>query len=140
VKEPSARSRVRVRYAETDKMGVVYHSNYFVWFEIARTDLLRGTGWTYRDMEAEGYGLPVIEARCEYLKPARYDDDLDIEATARLMSAVRVRFDYTVLRAEDAVRIATGHTVHAALDRSGRPCRLPARVQAALDARVEPPS
>ncbi len=132
-------SRVRVRYAETDKMGVVYHSNYFVWFEVARTDLLRRAGWSYKEMEADGFALPVIEARCEYRQPARYDDELDVQATGHLLSAVRVRFDYVIVRPADALTIAAGHTVHAALDRSGRPCRLPARVQAALG-RVEEPS
>jgi acyl-CoA thioester hydrolase len=134
VTQAPAPSRIRVRYAETDKMGVVYHSNYFVWFEVARTDLLRRAGWTYRDMEAEGFALPVIEAHCEYRQAARYDDELDVGATGRLLSPVRLRFDYVVVRPADAVTIAAGHTVHAALDRSGRPCRLPARVQASLGA------
>lgn len=127
-------SRIRVRYAETDKMGVVYHSNHFVWFEVARTDLLRRAGWTYREMEAEGFGLPVIEAHCEYRQPARYDDELDVLASGQLLSAVRVRFDYAIVRPADEAIIAIGHTVHAALDRSGRPCRLPSRVQDALRA------
>ena len=74
---------MRVRYAETDKMGVVYHANYFVWFEVARTDWLRETGWTYREMELEGVGLPVLEAHCVYRQPARYDDELDVRATLR---------------------------------------------------------
>jgi acyl-CoA thioester hydrolase len=134
VTSPTSPSRIRVRYAETDKMGVVYHSNYFVWFEVARTDLLRRAGWTYREMEADGFSLPVIEARCEYRQAARYDDELDVRATGHLLSPVRIRFDYVVVRPADEVTIASGHTVHAALDRSGRPCRLPARVQASLGA------
>ena len=77
---------VRVRYAETDQMGVVYYSNYLVWFEIGRTEWLRVTGWTYREMEAEGLALPVIEAHCEYRQGARYDDDLEIRTTGRLVS------------------------------------------------------
>jgi acyl-CoA thioester hydrolase len=125
-------SRVRVRYAETDQMGVVYHANYFAWFEVARTDLLRTAGWTYREMEAAGFSLPVIEARCEYRQPARYDDELDVFVGGRLLSPVRVRFDYEIVRPADAAMIAAGHTVHASLDRSGRPCRLPDLVQASL--------
>jgi acyl-CoA thioester hydrolase len=121
-----------VRYAETDQMGVVYHSNYFVWFEVARTDLLRQAGWTYREMEAEGFALPVIEARCEYRQPARYDDELEVHVVAQIVSPVRVRFEYRIVRPADAATIAAGHTVHASLDRSGRPCRLPDRVQASL--------
>jgi len=125
----SSVSQVRVRYAETDQMGVVYHSNYFVWFEVGRTDLLRGTGVTYREMEAEGFSLPVIEAHCEYKQPARYDDDLEIRTTGTLISPVRVAFAYEIVRPLDNQTVAKGQTVHAAVDRSGRPCRLPARVK-----------
>jgi acyl-CoA thioester hydrolase len=116
-----------VRYAETDKMGVVYYANYLVWFEVARTDLLRLAGWSYREMEQEGFSLPVIEAQCHYRQPARYDDDLEIRTTGALVSPVRLRFDYDVVRAADATPLAVGHTVHASLNRDGRPCRLPAR-------------
>ncbi len=119
---------MRVRYAETDKMGVVYYANYFVWFEVGRTDLLRQAGWSYREMEAEGIALPVIEAQCEYRQPARYDDELEIRTTGAQRSAIRVEFEYEVVRSSDRTVIATGRTMHAALDREGRPCRLPPRV------------
>jgi acyl-CoA thioester hydrolase len=122
-------SAVRVRYAETDKMGIVYYANYLVWFEVARTDWLRDTGWTYRAMEQEGVGLPVIEAHCEYKTGARYDDELDVRTTARLVSPVRLAFDYTVVRRSDQALIASGYTVHASVDEAGRPRRLPARVK-----------
>ena len=122
-------SHARVRYAETDKMGVVYYANYFVWFEIGRTDWLRETGATYRVMEDEGLGLPVIEAHCEYRAGARYDDEVEIRTAAALRSPVRLAFDYEVLRREDGALLASGYTVHAAVDRSGRPVRLPARVR-----------
>lgn len=125
-------SSVRVRYAETDKMGVVYYANYLVWFEVARTDWLRGSGWTYRAMEHEGLALPVIEAHCEYKASARYDDEIQLETTARLVSPVRLAFDYRVLRPADVAVIATGYTVHASVDASGRPVRLPARVKELL--------
>jgi acyl-CoA thioester hydrolase len=122
-------STVRVRYAETDKMGIVYYANYLVWFEIARTDWLRATGWTYRAMEHEGFALPVIEAHCDYRSSARYDDEIAIVTKGRLVSAVRLAFDYTVSRPVDGTLIASGHTVHATVDRAGRPVRLPARVK-----------
>ncbi len=125
---PSSVSKVRVRYAETDKMGVVYHANYFVWFEVGRTDLLRNHGWTYRDMEAEGFSLPVIEAHCDYKQPARYDDELEIRVEGTRISPARVAFKYEVVRASDGQLLVNGHTVHAAVDRGGKPCRLPARV------------
>lgn len=125
-------SIVRVRYAETDKMGVVYYARYLVWFEVGRTDWLRATGWTYREMEAEGFGLPVIEAHCEYKAGARYDDEVEIRTQARLVSPVRLAFDYELARRGETTVLATGHTVHAAVDRNGRPVRLPARVRELL--------
>lgn len=120
-------STVKVRYAETDQMHVAYHAHYFAWFEVARTDWLRQAGITYRALEADGFFLPVTEAHCEYRASARYDDDLTVTATARLASPVRIRFDYEIARAD--VVVATGHTVHATLDRDGRPVRVPARLK-----------
>jgi len=124
-----ARSRVRVRYAETDQMGIVYYANYLVWFEVGRTDWLRDCGWSYRDMEAEGYSLPVIETRCTYHESARYDDQIEVRTTGALASPVRIQFSYEVVRAADGITLATGMTMHAALDRNGRPRRLPDRVR-----------
>lgn len=125
----SSVSRVRVRYAETDTMGIVYYANYFVWFEVARTDWLRTTGWSYREMEADGFLLPVLEAHCDYRQPARYDDEIDVRASGTLLSPVRVQFTYDVSRPSDGLALAAGHTIHAAVDRDGRPCRLPDRVR-----------
>jgi acyl-CoA thioester hydrolase len=123
-------ARIRVRYADTDRMGVAYYANYLVWFEVGRTEWFRATGLSYREIEAEGTSLPVVEAHCEYRTPARYDDELDIRTRATLVTAVRVRFDYEVCR-QDVVT-AVGHTVHAAVDARGRPRRLSVRVQALL--------
>ena len=122
-------TRVRVRYADTDQMGVVYYANYLVWFEIGRTEWLRDAGWNYRDMEETGISLPVIEAHCVYRQPARYDDEIEIRATASALTPARLRFDYQAVRAADGTLVAEGHTVHAALGRNGRPCRLPVRVR-----------
>jgi acyl-CoA thioester hydrolase len=113
-------------------MGVVYYANYFVWFEIGRTDLLRQAGWSYRDMEQAGFSLPVIDAHCTYRKPAKYDDELDVRTSGTLVSPVRLRFDYEVMRAADGALIASGQTTHASLDVAGRPRRLPERVRAIL--------
>src|SRR5262245_3275213 len=129
MKAGPARSRVRVRYAETDQMGIVYYSNYLVWFEVGRTDWLRESGWSYRDMEAEGYALPVIEARCSYQESARYDDEIEVRTSSTLESPVRIQFLYEVVRLADGMTLATGMTMHAALDRTGRPRRLPDRVR-----------
>src|SRR5688572_25953406 len=114
-------------------MGIVYYANYFIWFEVGRTDLLRRGGWSYKEMERDGYSLPVVEAHSEYRLSARYDDDLEIRTTGALLSAVRVRFDYIVVRTADEAVLATGHTVHASLDRDGRPRRLPERVKPLFD-------
>jgi acyl-CoA thioester hydrolase len=126
------RTLVRVRYAETDRMGVVYYANYLVWFEVGRTEWLRETGWSYREMELEGVALPVIEAHCAYRQPARYDDEIEILTRATLLTPVRIRFDYDAIRGRDGVLVAAGYTVHAALDAAGRPRRLPERVRAML--------
>jgi acyl-CoA thioester hydrolase len=121
---------VRVRYAEVDQMGFAYYANYLAWFEVGRCEWLRSQGWSYRALEAEdGTMLPVIEAHCEYRVPARYDDDLEIRTTGRMLSPVRLKFEYEVVRRTDGVTAAAGHTVHAATDLAGRPRRLPARVK-----------
>ena len=129
---PDSSSTVRVRYAETDKMGVAYHANYFVWFEVARCDLLRSLGSTYRDLEERGVILPVIEAHCAYRTAARYDDELEIRTSGALLSPARVEFNYAVRRRADGAALAAGRTIHAAVDLHGRPRRLPADVQAVL--------
>ena len=126
---PHSSSRIRVRYAETDQMGVVYYANYFVWFEVGRTDLLRASGWNYREMEIDGFALPVIEAHCTYRESAKYDDEIEVRTSGAMLSPVRVQFTYEVVRMADAATLATGTTVHATLDRNGRPCRLPPRVR-----------
>ncbi len=126
---PQSLSLVRVRYAETDQMGVVYYANYLVWFEVGRTDLLRASGWNYREMETEGYSLPVIEAHCAYRESAKYDDEIEVRTTGEMLSPVRVQFSYEVVRVADAATLATGTTVHATLDSAGRPCRMPPRIR-----------
>lgn len=125
---PSSLTTLRVRYDETDQMGIVYYANYFVWFEVARADLLRALGWTYRAMEASGVKLPVIEAHCDYRRPARYDDDIEIRTVGTLMSPARMSFDYEVRVPGTDSPVAVGRTVHAAVGDDGRPCRLPKRV------------
>jgi acyl-CoA thioester hydrolase len=128
-----ATSQIRVRYAETDGMGVVYYGNYLTWFEVGRTDLLRQLGESYREIEEnERIHLPVVEAHCRYHKPARYDDLIDIVTRASRPSRARVQFDYELSRAEDGVLLASGSTLHAAVSRDGRPCRLPRKLQELL--------
>jgi acyl-CoA thioester hydrolase len=125
--------QIRVRYAETDSMGVVYYGNYLTWFEVGRTDLLRQLGQSYRDIEEnEGIRLPVVEARCRYHKPARYDDVVSILTRASRPSRAQVQFDYELSRAEDGVLLASGSTLHVAVGKNGKPCRLPQRLEGLL--------
>lgn len=125
-------TRFRVRYAETDKMGVVYYANYLVWFEVGRCEWLRAVGMTYAGLEGEGTILPVVGAHCEYRRPARYDDEIEVRARGRLLSPVRVRFDYEVWRAGEEC-LASGWTEHAVLDPGGRPRRLPLQVRSLFE-------
>ena len=127
-------STVRVRYAETDQMAVAWHGGFFAWFEVGRTDLLRQLGMTYRELESRDVHLPVIEAQARYLKPARYDDILDV--ATRLLSAtgVRLSFAYEVRLQANGELLATGTTTHAAVDGRGQPRRLPGELRGLLPA------
>ena len=125
-------SRVRVRYAETDQMGVAWHGEYFAWFEVGRTDLLRERGLTYKELEGRDLRLPVIEVEARYLRPAHYDDLLLIQTRLRGVGGARVSFDYAVLREGEAEPLATGMTAHAAVDGRGRPRRLPSELRSLL--------
>jgi acyl-CoA thioester hydrolase len=125
-----SRAEVTVRYAETDMMGVVYHGSYLPWFEIGRTTLLKGLGLPYRKLESEGYRLPVLEVGAKYFRPAVYDDTVTIVTTLREKPLLRIRLEYEVMRGEEL--LATGHTVHAFIDREGKPVRPPADVVAAM--------
>jgi acyl-CoA thioester hydrolase len=119
-----SRVQVTVRYAETDMMGIVYHANYLPWFEVGRTTLLKEIGVPYRRLEEEGFRLPVLEISAKYFRPAVYDDTLDILTTLAERPLLRIRLDYEVLRAGEL--LATGASVHAFVDREGRPVRPPA--------------
>jgi acyl-CoA thioester hydrolase len=124
--------QVRVRYPEVDRMGVAHHSSHFVWFEIGRTELMRGRGIAYARLEDEGVLLPVIEAQCSYQAPARYDDLLRVRTALASAGPVRVTFTYRVERESDGALLATGRTTHAAVDRGGRPRRLPPAIRGLL--------
>ena len=119
-----ARATVTVRYAETDMMGIVYHANYLPWFEVARTLLLREQGFPYRQLEADGYRIPVLEVTAKFIRPAVYDDTLTIVATMREKPLLRIRLDYEVFRGDEL--LATGQSSHAFCDLTGRPTRPPA--------------
>jgi acyl-CoA thioester hydrolase len=118
--------RLRVRYAETDQMGVVYYANYLIWFEVGRTEFCRQRGFEYRKLEQEfGLRLAVTDAHCRYLAPARYDDEIIIRTWLDEVRRRSLTFGYQILRAEDAKVLAEGETIHVVLDAQGRPRTLP---------------
>ena len=120
-----AESRVRVRYAETDQMGVAYYANYLVWFEVGRSQYCNDCGFSYRDMEREtGLFMIVAEARCRYRTPARYEDDLIVRTRITEFSRRTVRFGYEIKRA-DGVSVAVGETLHVLMNVQGRASSFP---------------
>lgn len=128
----------RVRYAETDQMGVVYHSNYIVYFEIGRTEAMRGLGSAYAALEERGLVLAITEVGAKYHAPARYDDVLTIRTWLRELSKARLRFEYEIWR--DKTKLTSGMTVLAFLDRRDgmRPVRCPDDVEQLMLPTVEP--
>ena len=116
-------SKIRVRYAETDRMDVVYHSNYLVWFETARIQMLDQIGIPYSEIEARGLFLPVLSVSAEYRSPARFDDHLDIHLFMKKKPRVRMHFEYEVRRGDEV--LATGQSSHGFMDRNGKGQRPP---------------
>ncbi len=128
-------STMRVRYAETDAMGIVYHANYLVWFEVGRGDLSRQMGADYRHWEEGGYMLPAVEAFCRYLSPARYGDVVVVSTWVEDVRSRKVTFAYEA-RMQDSGRVlATGRTVHICVGRDGHPVQIPAAWRAAMSTR-----
>lgn len=128
-----SRSTVRVRYAETDMMGVVYHGSYLPWLEVGRTQLLREQGFNYRDLDAAGFRLPVLDLAVKYHRPAVYDDEVTIVSTIRECPGLRIRIEYEVRRGDEL--LATATTLHAFIDAEGRPVRPPAHFVTAMRAK-----
>jgi acyl-CoA thioester hydrolase len=127
------RTAVRVRYPETDRMGVVYHAHYLVWFELGRTELMRGLGCAYGKLEDEdGISFPVIAAGARYRAPARYDELLSVRTTLVEVGRARVRFEYRILREQDERLLVTGFTEHAIVGARGRPVRMPGELRRKL--------
>jgi len=112
VVRPASETRVRVRYAETDQMGVVYHSNYLIWFEVGRVEFIRQLGLNYKRMEEEGCGIAVVDVHVRYRAPARYDDELTIETRLLAARGAVVRFGYRILRVSDGLLLCEGETMH----------------------------
>jgi len=124
---------IRVRYAETDRMGVVYHANYLVWFEIGRTEFCRARGFSYKDMEENEHAfLVVAESYCRYKAPAQYDDEMVIRTHITELRRRSVRFGYEIIRAADGLIIAEGETGHVVTDRNSRVISMPETYRLAL--------
>lgn len=113
-----SKARLRVRYAETDQMGIVYHSNYLIWFEVGRSELFRELDLPYTKLEEQGLGLAVVEANCRYRKAAHYDDELIIITEIEQITFRKVTFSYQVCRGETL--LAEGKTVHLFINQEGR--------------------
>jgi acyl-CoA thioester hydrolase len=133
---PVSQTRIRVRYAETDQMGVVYYANFFIWFEIGRVELLRQLGFQYKEMEIDDdCHIPVVEANCRYKSPARYDDELLLETTVLALRRTVLKFGYRLFRLENQALtlLAEGETTHVTVNRSMRKVRLPQKYVAVLE-------
>lgn len=125
---------LRVRYGETDQMGIVYNAEMLTYFEVARTEFLRVHGTTYRELEAAGVLLAVSEAHCKFTGPARYDDVLEITTSVERLRGTRIDFAHSIRLKETRSAVCEGKIVLACLDRDMRPMRLPARITEALQA------
>lgn len=117
---------IRVIYADTDAMGIVYHTNYIKWFEIGRTELLRSMGIVYAHMEALGYNMPLTEAYCHYLLPAKYDQIIVVETEMEYIKRASMKFNYTIFDEERESALVEGYTVHACTNNLGKIVRFPA--------------
>jgi acyl-CoA thioester hydrolase len=126
-------TRIRVRYAETDQMGVVYHANHFIWFEVGRVELLRQLGFSYRDMEEnDGCFIAVVDARCRYKAPARYDDEIIVRTHIKNIRDSLIHFGYELLRANDAALLAEGETTHIVTDSQMKVTTIPEKYMTAF--------
>ena len=126
--EPDTPHRLRVRYCETDRMGVAHHGSYVAWFEEARTEWFRSRGRSYRQMEDEGAFLQVVDMKIRYLKPTTYDDELLISLRVKERKKVAITMEYEVRRADNQDLVATGETRLASVDGDGKLRRLPAEI------------
>jgi acyl-CoA thioester hydrolase len=130
---PQSEVRLRVRYAETDQMGVVYHSHYLVWMEMGRVELCRELGVRYRDLEEQdGILLAVAAVNCRYISPARYDDEIVVRTTVARSTTRLLEFGYEIRDAESDRLLATGSTTHVFCGKDLRPCKLPDKHRSAF--------
>jgi acyl-CoA thioester hydrolase len=129
----SHETKIRVRYAETDQWGTVYHSNFFIWFEVGRVELMRALGFNYKDMEEQDDShTVVVDVHCSYEKPARYDDLIRVRTWVAESKKRTIKFAYEVFNDATGQRLATGETMHVICDGQGRPKELPEKYRALI--------
>jgi acyl-CoA thioester hydrolase len=121
--------KIRVIYADTDAMGIVYHTNYIRWFEVGRSELFRDMGVVYADVKTLGFNFPVTQAYCHYHLPARYDDLVAIETKVAYLKRASIKFNYVIRDESGQEILAEGYTIHACMDSSGKITRIPALIE-----------
>ena len=129
--------KIRVIYADTDAMGIVYHTNYIKWFEIGRTELLRGMGIVYAEMESQGYNLPLTEAYCHYLLPAKYDQIIIVETEMEYLKRASMKFNYNIWDEDKGKVLVEGYTVHACTNNLGKIVRLPPFIVKKIEEQIQ---
>jgi acyl-CoA thioester hydrolase len=130
----SGETKLRVRYAETDKMGVVYHSNFVIWFEVGRVELLRQLGFQYKEMESEdNCHIPVVDLRVRYKAPAQYDDEIVVRTQIKNVRSSLLHFSYEIFRESDRTLLATGETIHIIVDNKLERTALPEKYMQAFN-------
>jgi len=115
---------IKPRYAETDQMGIIYHANYIVWFEVARTDFFKELGYSYKRLENENIILPVLEVNCKYLKAAKYDEEVIIKTSLRFFKGIRLGLNYVIIDKLTGDKLVEGHTIHGFVDKNLKPINI----------------
>jgi len=129
--------KIRVIYADTDAMGIVYHTNYIKWFEIGRTELLRSVGIVYSEVEVQGYNLPLTEAYCHYLLPAKYDQIIIVETEMEYLKRASMKFNYTIWDEDKEKILVEGYTVHACTNNLGKIVRVPPFIVQKIEEQIQ---
>lgn len=124
---------ITVRYVETDQMGIVHHSNHFPWFEVGRTDFIKTCGMSYSELESIGIFLPLYNCSCDFIKGAKYEDELIIKTTLKELSPVRCIFSYNIIKKADSSKISEGQTCHAFTDSKLRPINIKKKFKEIFD-------
>lgn len=132
MKEKAYTTEIKVRYAETDKMGIVYYANYLVWFEVARTEYFSARGYDYLEVEKQGLFMAVVESYCRYKAPARYGDTILVETWPEDVKNSSLKFQYNVYRKKDHLLLCDGYTTHVLIDENIKPKKIPEKIREIL--------